>query len=180
MSSSYGQTHTDILFCRCKLCGWLDYGGVSNWYHSSSEQGSHRVILQIKNLALKLPPRVSNTPPIASVLTILLAFVILYATLVLPSRWSMDKMPCLFLAITFWLSIRISCLPVNSNVGITFPVIIALGKTKKRSLSSLCTWMVMRILLKLWPRAAHITPGSPSWRLFYYGVICTLSQSKFL
>ena len=129
------------------------------------------------NIVLKLPPIVANTPQLADILIRLLTFEILYSILMLPSRWSMDQMPYLWLAVTFCLSIRLSCLLVNSNVGITFSTIIALGKPNQRALSSSCIWIVMRTLPILWPRSAHLTPGPPSWNLLCYGMIWTSLKS---
>ena len=72
------------------------------------------------DLAFKLLPIVVNMPSLAYVLTRLLNFAILYATLVFPYIRSMDQMPYLCLAITCWLSILRSCLPISSMVGLTF------------------------------------------------------------
>ena len=121
---------------------------------------------------------VENTPSLASVLTRLFFFAIQYATLVFPSRWSMDHMPHLCFSITFWLSILLSYLPVNSNVGLTFSTIISLGKPKQRALSSFHKWVVMINLPIMLPIYAHLTPVSPSWNLFFYEVICIFSQSE--
>ena len=121
---------------------------------------------------------VVNVPPLTFILTILLAFAILYTSLVYLSGWSMDHMPHSCLMITFWLSILLSFLPLKSNFDLTFSIIVALGNPNQRALSSFCTWMVIIILLVFWPRSAHITRGSPSWSLFYSVMIWTFSGSK--
>ena len=117
------------------------------------------IVIPNHNIALKLPLMVVNIPPLSYVLTRFLTFAIIYAILVYLSRWSP------------------SCLPLNSNVDIIFSIIISLGNPNQWS--SLCTWMVIRILLTLWPRDANITPIFPSWSLLYSGVIWTFSKSKF-
>ena len=119
---------------------------------------------------------VENTPSLASVLTRLFFFAIQYATLVFPSRWSMDHMPHLCFSITFWLSILLSYLPVNSNVGLTFSTIIALGKPKQRALSSFHKWVVMINLPIMLPIYAHLTPVSPSWNLFLWSYMYFLTE----
>ena len=117
---------------------------------------------------------------LASVMTIFPTFKILCTTLVSLSRWSMDHMPYSCLVIKFRLSIRLQSLMVNSNAYLTFSTIIALRKLKKSELSSFCTWMVMGILLKLWPRSAHIILGFPSLSLFYSGTVWNFSRSELL
>ena len=121
---------------------------------------------------------VVNTRHIASVTTILLTFAIFYATLMSLSRWSMDQMPHSCLVIMFRLSIQLLCLPVKFNVNIKLSMTIALGKTKQMALSSLWTWIVMIILLTLWPRSAHLTHGPPSRNLLFSGVMCNFSKSE--
>ena len=131
------------------------------------------------SLVSKLPTMVVNTPSLAFVLTILLTFVIPYSILASLSRRLMGQMLHSYLVINYWLSIRIPFLLVNSNAILTLLTTIALGKPRQRELSSFCTWMVIRILLVLWPRDAHITPGYPSLSLIYFDVTWNSSKSKF-
>ena len=90
---------------------------------------------------------VSKSAATPIVLTRLLTFIIPYAILSSLSRYSMGQMLHSFLVINYWLSIRLSCLPVNSNLVLTLLTTISLGKQNQRALSSLCTRMSMITLM---------------------------------
>ena len=72
-------------------------------------------------------------------MTILLTFIIPYDILSSISGYSMGQMLHSFLVISSWLSIRLACLPVKSNVLLTFLTSISLGNHNQRALSSLFT-----------------------------------------
>ena len=123
---------------------------------------------------------VVNTLPLVCVLARSLTSKILCATSAFHFTWSMYQMPHLCLAITFRLSIWPSCLSANSSASHTYLTITALGNPKLREFSSFYIWMETRTQPILWPRVAHITPGSTLLSLSCSGVIWISSKSELL